>query len=292
VNGDGAPAVIELDQALLRRWPLPSAESSQSKEDRGRVLVIAGAATVPGACLLAGIAALRAGAGKLQLAVVEPAAMPLAVRLPEAKVMPMPVDEAGEMRALPEAVLQAAAASDAVVFGPGMAAGPAMVSALAQLCEHTDVPIVLDAGALDAYRGRSHPRAVLTPHPGEMARMTGTPVEALRDDAAGIATRHARAHGHVLVLKGSTTHIAAPDGRVWIHRGGSAGLGTSGSGDVLAGVLGGLLARGAAIEQAACWAVALHAGAGRRLEQRHGPLGLLAREIAGEVPALMHSLRG
>ncbi|HLM52109.1 MAG TPA: NAD(P)H-hydrate dehydratase [Pseudoxanthomonas sp.] len=291
MNREAVPAAVELDQALLRQWPLPSAEASQSKEDRGRVLVIAGASTIPGACLLAGIAALRAGAGKLQVAVVAPAAMHIAVRLPEAKVMSMPVDDAGEMQALPDAVLRAAAGSDAVVFGPGMAAGPAMVLALAQLFEQVDAPIVLDAGALDAYRGRSHPRAVLTPHPGEMARMVGMPAEEVEADAASFARRHARDHGHVLVLKGSTTHIAAPDGRLWIHRGGSPGLGTSGSGDVLAGVVGGLLARGAYLEQAACWAVSLHAQAGRRLEQRHGSIGLLAREIAGEVPALMHSLR-
>jgi NAD(P)H-hydrate repair Nnr-like enzyme with NAD(P)H-hydrate dehydratase domain len=91
-------------------------------------------------------------------------------------------------------------------------------------------------------------------------------------------------------MKGSTTFIAAPEGEVWRHDGGNAGLGTSGSGDTLAGIIVGLAARGAPLEQAGAWGVALHARAGVRLAERFGPLGYLAREIAAEIPALMHAL--
>jgi NAD(P)H-hydrate repair Nnr-like enzyme with NAD(P)H-hydrate dehydratase domain len=93
-----------------------------------------------------------------------------------------------------------------------------------------------------------------------------------------------------VALKGAETWIATPQGRCWRHAGGNVGLATSGSGDVLAGLIAGLLARGAPPEQAAAWGIALHARAGRRLCERLGPLGLLARELAAEVPALMHAL--
>ena len=95
----------------------------------------------------------------------------------------------------------------------------------------------------------------------------------------------------MVALKGATTHIAAPDGRLWRHDGGNVGLASSGSGDTLSGIIAGLAARGAPLEQACAWGVALHARAGERLAQRIGPLGYLAREIAGEVPALLHELR-
>jgi ADP-dependent NAD(P)H-hydrate dehydratase len=94
----------------------------------------------------------------------------------------------------------------------------------------------------------------------------------------------------VIALKGAITHIAAPDARVWRHQGGNSGLATSGSGDVLAGLIAGLVARGATLEQAAAWGVALHARAGERLAQRLGPLGYLARELPTEVPSIMGSL--
>ena len=109
-------------------------------------------------------------------------------------------------------------------------------------------------------------------------------------DAQTIARDHARDWGVVLVLKGPTTTIAAPDGRLWVNTAGSAGLGTSGSGDVLAGLIAGLVARGAAPEQAAAWGVHLHARAGARLSRRVGLVGFLAREIGDEIPALMQRL--
>jgi NAD(P)H-hydrate repair Nnr-like enzyme with NAD(P)H-hydrate dehydratase domain len=123
-----------------------------------------------------------------------------------------------------------------------------------------------------------------------MAGLTGSEKDAVAAEPDRAAVEAARAWNAVVVLKGAVTHIAAPHGRVWRHEGGNAGLATSGSGDVLAGIIAGLVARGASVEQAALWAVALHARAGERLAVRFGPIGYLAREIAGEVPALMAAL--
>jgi NAD(P)H-hydrate repair Nnr-like enzyme with NAD(P)H-hydrate dehydratase domain len=132
---------------------------------------------------------------------------------------------------------------------------------------------------------------VLTPHAGEMAHLTGALKEDLQEAPQSCACRHAAAWHAVLALKGATTCVAAPDGRCWTHRSQAPGLGTSGSGDVLAGLIAGLAARGCPPEQAAVWGVALHARAGAALAARQGTLGFLARELPAEVPALMDRLQ-
>jgi ADP-dependent NAD(P)H-hydrate dehydratase len=131
---------------------------------------------------------------------------------------------------------------------------------------------------------------IVTPHAGEMAHLTGHDKQDLQEEPVEVALRQAAAWNAVVALKGATTAIATPGGRAWTHRSHAPGLGTSGSGDVLAGVIAGLAARGAAPEQAVAWGVALHARAGEALAQRHGRVGLLARELAGEVPRLMQAL--
>ena len=152
---------------------------------------------------------------------------------------------------------------------------------------------VLDAGAIDAgllrawRRVRGRAPVVLTPHHGEMAGLLDCTQEEVEADPAALASAFAREWGLVLVLKAATTWIADGEGGLWVHRGGPSGLGTSGSGDVLAGLIGGLCARGATPAQAACWGVWLHARAGAALQRRHGGLGFLAREISAEVPLLM-----
>jgi NAD(P)H-hydrate repair Nnr-like enzyme with NAD(P)H-hydrate dehydratase domain len=123
-----------------------------------------------------------------------------------------------------------------------------------------------------------------------MASLTGGDKESIAADPVAVAAESAHAWNAVVALKGAITHIVAPDGRVWRHEGGNSGLATSGSGDVLSGIIAGLIARGASLEQASAWGVALHARAGCRLTERHGPIGYLARELAGEVPALMAAL--
>ena len=282
-----------VDAALLKGWPLPDPRASNSKEDRGRVLVIGGSVQIPGAAMLAGIAALRAGAGKLQVATARNAALPMAIALPEGKVMGLPSDASGNIRTLGQEGAEAVRHAGAVLVGPGMDSSEATRRVVASVLAAASSTVVLDAGALDlaALRGESRRRSsatlVLTPHAGEMAALLDTDEDAIAADAARIARECAQVWGVVLALKGPTTHIAAPDGRMWINTAGSVGLGTSGSGDVLAGLIAGLAARGATPEQAAVWGVHLHAKAGARLSRRLGLVGFLAREISGEVPGLM-----
>jgi hydroxyethylthiazole kinase-like uncharacterized protein yjeF len=281
------PAAIPVTSALLRKWPLPDPSDSGSKEERGRVLVVGGSLETPGAVRLAGVAALRAGAGKLQIATGSDVAAALAVAVPEARVLRLPVDRRGQIAGSSAEVTRSARRADALLIGPGMDEGAAAQRVAARLMRGGTGMTILDAGALPAFRRRGAGAVILTPHFGEMASLTGMTVSHIERRALSLAREFATSEHVTLVLKGARTHIANPDGRVWIHEGGSVGLGTSGSGDVLAGVIAGLAARGARPEQAAVWGVWLHGKAGTLLSGRLGAIGFLAREIAEEIPALM-----
>ena len=290
-----APAV-PIDRALLRRWPLPAPGPDVDKDGRGRVLLVAGSRELPGAALLAGEAALRAGCGKLCVATARCVATGLALALPEARVVGLPETAAGGLAPEgAEALAAVAGEADVLLIGPGLR-DPAALGAFLQTLLRAlppATPVVLDALAIEVaprHADAARHRLLLTPHAGEMATLLRVDKDAVLADPAACARDAARALGAQLLLKGARSHLAAPDGRAWRHDGppeGLPGLACSGSGDVLAGLIAGLAARGASPEQAAAWGVALHAMAARRLARRVGPIGYLARELAAEVPALM-----
>jgi ADP-dependent NAD(P)H-hydrate dehydratase len=291
--------VIQITRDLLRTMPLPTPDGG-SKDERGRVLVVAGSREVPGAALLSGVAALRAGAGKLRIASGASVAVPLALAAPEALVMGLPETESGGLAvAGQKRLLACVPSSDGVLVGPGMTDEPATGELTAKMLQQAgDAGFVLDAAAL--VNLSKHPgetkgcggRAVLTPHAGEMAQLLDRSRETVEADPMDAALTAARRFEAVVVMKGATTHIAEAGGQFWRYDGGCTGLGTSGSGDVLAGILVGLLARGAPPHEAACWGVYLHGEAGSRLAHRIGPLGFLARELSAEIPALLRETAG
>jgi len=289
----------QIDAALLRSMPLPA--PGEDKDQRGRVLIAGGNRAVPGAVLLSAEAAMRAGAGKLKVATGRSVAPGLALCLPEALVMGLPETEDGDLG--PDAagtLAESAQRTDALLLGPGMMdrdAAMALVEAVLAALDPADAPaLVLDAGALCGHatlRQALRPyagRAVLTPHAGEMATVLDIGRPEVEADPLGTGRRAASLLQQVVVMKGAQTHVVSPDGQAWLYTGGGPGLATSGSGDVLAGIVTGLLARGAPPAQAACWAVWLHGEAGARLARRIGPIGFLARELAAEVPGLMAGL--
>lgn len=280
--------VRTLTPAALRSWPLPDPDGDKSS--RGTVLVVGGARATPGAVLLAGTAAMRAGAGKLQLATVEGVTGPLGIAVPEAMVVALPETERGAVSGdLPDALLDLLPRADVVVVGPGLVDVDETERVLAGVLQHADdgAQVVIDAYALAALarspelaKGRSS-WPVLTPNTGEGAQLLG---RELKDDLVEEAREIARRYGCVVSLFG---HVADPDGAAWHDETADSGLGTSGSGDVAAGLAAGLLARGADPAQAACWAVHVHAAAGQRLAVEHGRTSYLAREIVdGIAPAL------
>jgi hydroxyethylthiazole kinase-like uncharacterized protein yjeF len=183
---------------------------------------------------------------------------------------------------------------NAVLIGPGLPQGDATTAFVLRLLPHfAEVPVILDAAAMDAvmHAGSSPQAVLLTPHYGEMAHLTGHDKQALADSADAAAVHYAAHWGVVLALKGATSWIAQPDGKLWRHEGGQPGLATSGSGDVLAGTIAGLAARGATLAQACAWGMVTHALAGQQLARRIGPLGFLARELLPEIPAVLDGLQ-
>ncbi|HJV99112.1 MAG TPA: NAD(P)H-hydrate dehydratase [Arthrobacter sp.] len=292
---------------MLRAWPLPSA--GEDKYSRGAVMVIGGARATPGAALLAGTAALRAGAGRLTMAVAESVAMQLAVALPEAGVTGLPETAQGSVLGSGlEPILSELGSADAILIGPGLDDIDLTEKLLRTLLEQDadgvagrglvtgDATIVLDAYALgclprleellDPWRGR----LILTPNPHEAEILLGSEADQLESAVTAIAARYqavVSCQGFVARPPGGE---APEDPDLWEITTGYGGLGTSGSGDVLAGAIAGLRARGTSDAQAACWGSHLHAAAADRLASRLGPLGFLARELADELPALMVEL--
>ena len=288
--------VVDITRARLDRMPLPSADADSDKNSRGRVLAIGGCAKVPGAMLLSGVAALRAGAGKLQLATVASVSQVLGIAVPESLVLPLNADRAGEIsgRGL-SALKQMLAESDAVLIGPGVSSVRAASALIRAAVKHvsTDCVLVLDAGAIAALArigrlGRGlRGRVIITPHVGEMATLLGVPPKEVADDPRAAAEQAAGRFGVVAVLKGSESWIADPDARIMRYSSGDVGLATSGSGDTLAGIVTGLAARGADPMRAAAWGVYLHGAAGKALARKMGPTGYLARELLDEIPRVM-----
>jgi hydroxyethylthiazole kinase-like uncharacterized protein yjeF len=293
-----APTLI--GEALLRRWRLPRLPPLADKSQRGDVLIFGGSSQVPGALLLAGKAALRAGAGRVQLATARSVAAALAVAFPEARVIGLPEARDGEIaKGAARALGYELEACNTLLVGPGMRHEGAVESLLERTrrarCECT---LLLDAAALRVLRDRSRlPAArlrgiVATPHAGEMADLWGCQRADVEENPLDLARASAKALGVVMVLKGKETFIVDPDGMAFRNVAGNQGLATAGSGDTLTGVIAGLAARGAEPVQAAVWGVYLHAKAGEVLKRRLGGLGYLASELAPEIPRLMEQRSG
>ncbi|MCW2700858.1 MAG: hypothetical protein JWQ45_2393 [Blastococcus sp.] len=277
---------------VLRNWRLP--EPSGGKNARGSILVIGGSAETLGAVLLAAEAAMRAGAGKLQVATVASRAALAAQTLPEALVRALPETTGGAISAeAADEVRDLAENAGAVLIGPGMADTEETQAFGARLLPHLRGPVVLDALGLSCVTADTaclhhlEGRVVLTPNPTEIAYALHVEDDEIEADPAGAAAELARRARAVVGLGGATSWIATPDDRLWQDESGNAGLGVSGSGDVRAGITGGLLARGAEPAQAAVWAAYLHGRAGERLSSSIGPLGFLARELPGEIPGAL-----
>jgi hydroxyethylthiazole kinase-like uncharacterized protein yjeF len=287
--------MIEIDASWRAAHPLPPIADDASKKSRGRLLVIGGAQRLPGPIRLTGEAALRVGAGRVRLATLQSLTATLGVAFPEVGVIGLP-EEDGELMPGPPGLLQDQAAQhNAVVLGPGMADKAAASRLVHVLTENPppETALLLDAAAVACAkplveRLKTYPGGlVVTPHAGEMAALTGRPEEEIAENSEAIARDAAERFGAVVALKGAGTVIAAPGGELLHYPGGGSGLATAGSGDVLSGIIGGLLARGADPLLATAWGVWLHGEAGRACAAKVAPIGFLARELLPELPALL-----
>ena len=287
-------------QALLlsaeRLGPLvPRRRGDEHKGSCGTVAVVAGSVGMTGAAALTADAALRSGAGRVHLGVPASLNDILEVKLSEAMTRPLPEVRKRRclsLRALGE-VLAMLTRADVLALGPGLGRYRETEELVRRLVLQTELPLVLDADGLSAFagqakvlKGRSAP-LVLTPHVGEFARLSGLDKRQIADASMAVARDFAGEFGATLVLKGAPTVVALSDGRIAVNSTGNPGMATAGSGDVLTGIIAGLMAQGLDAEAAACLGVYVHGRAGDRAVERLGEWGMRAGDIADEIALAM-----
>jgi hydroxyethylthiazole kinase-like uncharacterized protein yjeF len=278
--------VDDYDVLSLLPWTPPDAH----KGTCGRVLVIAGSRGMTGAAALTSMAALRAGAGLVTLAVPETLNSILEEKVTEVITRPLPdtgsgtfaASALGEIRSLLEEV-------DALALGPGISTHPETAALVRSLVENVSLPTVIDAdginnlaGSIDLIKGRTG--LVITPHPGELARLLGTTIPEIQRDRIAAARSTAERLGVALLLKGAPTVVAIPTGEAWINTTGNPGLASGGTGDVLTGILAGLLARGLAPHEAAMMAAYLHGLAADLVIAETSEESLIAGDVLDALP--------
>lgn len=280
---------------------LPDRSARAHKGTFGSLLVIGGSLEYAGAPLLVGLGAARSGAGLVAVATPEAVALRILGRIPELIAVPLAEEGAGLIS--PAGWRRAHAelgTYDAAVIGPGLGRHPSTLRRARGLLNDVRGPAVVDADGLNALAEQDgwwkglHAPLVLTPHPGEFARLSGRGTELLPDETGprtAAAAEAAARWGRVVVLKGAETIVASPDGDILRSSVATPALATAGSGDVLSGVIGALLAGGASPWQAAVCGVAAHAGAGVIAERRIGRSGTMASDISSFLPAAFESLR-
>jgi NAD(P)H-hydrate epimerase len=274
----------------FRRLFQPRPKDS-NKGTFGHVLVVAGSRGKAGAAAMSGISALRAGAGLVTVATAESALTQVAGYAPEIMTEPLRETAAGGI-ADQEIVL---AKKSVVAIGPGLGTEPPTVELVRRMFRECALPMVVDADALNALAGTDWHAAghfrVLTPHPGEMSRLTGRTIAEVQSDRVACARTLAVERGVVLVLKGERTLIALPDGRVWVNPTGSPAMGTGGSGDVLTGLVAGMLAQfPKEPELAVAAAVYLHGRAGEFGARELTEQVLVATDLLRFLPNAIHDL--
>ena len=299
-----AQEAVQLE-LLTSRWAktaLPPRPEDANKGTFGKVIVAGGSKRYAGAPMLAANAAYRAGAGLVTIAAPAAVCDVLAGAIPEATWLPQAASATGGLPGSAAVVLRREwPAYDAAIIGPGLGNDEetrAFVwAALADIAPDVPNGVVIDADALNAIAtmddaaARMPKRAVLTPHPGEMARLMKTTVAEVQADRIGTAQGAAARFGCVVVLKGAHSVIAGPDGRTRLSPFANPLLATAGSGDVLAGVIGGYLAQGLTPFTAACLGVYVHGATGEQLRAEYGDAGLLASELSSGLPKAVKELR-
>ncbi len=280
-----------LTEAMDAWLMLPYRRPEMHKGEAGRLLIVAGSAGMSGAAALAGLAAMRAGAGLVTLAVPESINDILEVKCTEVMTLPLPeTPQRSLASAAAEGILAFAENCDAVALGPGLSQATETRQLLRDLIEQIPLPLVVDAdglnacvGATEMLTGRSAP-TVITPHPGELSRLIGLPVPDIQADRVGVARQAAEDLGCVTVLKGAGTVTAAPDGQLWVNPTGNPGMASGGVGDVLTGVIAALLAGEADGLDAAVSGVFYHGLAGDLAAESCGERSLIASDLLEQLP--------
>jgi holo-[acyl-carrier-protein] synthase len=284
--------------ALPDGFRLPARPRDGHKGTFGTVVVLAGSQGFTGAAYLASMGAARSGAGIVRLLVAQSIYPILAQKCTEVIVGPVPEISPGVVgHASLSGILRGFAGADAGVIGPGLGRDASTRRLIEDLVPRIAAPLVLDADALNLLSEhrtmlpRLSPQIVLTPHPAEFARLSGLETPAVQQDRRGIASRFAKVWNKVVVLKGAGTVIASPDGRVTLNPIATPALASGGTGDVLAGLIAGLIGQKLPPFEAAVTGVHLHSIAGMDLEASLGQAGVLASDLLPQLPHVMERLR-
>jgi len=291
----------ELGGALVRppaQVDLPDRPSDGHKGTFGTVVVLAGSLGLTGAAYLGATAAARSGAGLVKLLVAETIYPILAVKCTEVMATPVPEVAPGAVgHAAYDSILRQLATASVGIIGPGLGRDSSTWRLVLDLALHAKCPLVIDADGLNALavspraKGKLGKNRVLTPHPGELARLMSKTADAINADRESAARKAAKEWGAIVVLKGAHTVVAHPDGRTSEDPHEVPALASGGTGDVLSGIIGGLIAQGSEPYAAAVTGVYVHAAAGRRISERLGDSGLLASDLLLEIPLVMNVLR-
>ncbi len=276
---------------------LPQRPMNGHKGNFGHLLVVAGSTGKTGAAALAGNSGVRSGCGLVTVAAPAAVHAIIEVKLTEAMSHELDDQDGLLVFSAAEQILKLLSEKQAIAIGPGLGQSAGLETLIASLIKSVTVPMVIDAdglnllaGQLDCLQNSSSDSIVLTPHPGEMARLTGFTVAEIEADRYNIAKEFASQYGVVLVLKGARTIVAAPDGSVNINTSGNDGLASGGSGDVLTGLIGGLLAQGLTGFAAASIAVWLHGRAAELVAKHQGTAGMAASDLFSQLPVARHEL--
>jgi len=293
------PVMTELITEKQAASMLPQRPLNANKGSFGRVMVTAGSIHYIGAAALACNGALRAGAGLTSLATAASLQPILASKLTEVTYLPLPESEPGIISSeAAERLIKNYRQFNVLLIGCGLGQSPSVIEFINSLLEEEILPsLVLDADALNAlvriryWWQRLTNNSILTPHPGEMARLCGLTVEEVQSRRVRVSRRFAAEWHKTIVLKGAYTIIAAPDGRCNISPFANPGLASAGTGDVLAGVIAGLVAQGLPLFEAASLGVYLHGKAGENVKKRMGDTGMIATDLLPELPVVIKQLK-
>jgi hydroxyethylthiazole kinase-like uncharacterized protein yjeF len=296
-DADSKTYLLDIDE-LDRRLLVPRAAQTH-KGDYGHLFVLAGSPGKTGAAAMLCHAALRVGTGLVTLGIPASLNPILESKLTEAMTEPLPERTAGYLSddAL-ERIQQLLTGKTAFALGPGISIVPAVQEMIVKLIPEVTIPLVIDADGITALASRPDvlkqckSTVVLTPHPGEMARLAGLTVQKVQDDRIAVAKQFASAFGCIVVLKGNKTVIATPEEEVYINSTGNPGMASGGTGDVLTGMIGGLIAQGLIPPlEAVKWGVFLHGLAGDSAAQALGEIPLIASDIIDAIPDALSEVK-
>lgn len=284
--------------------PLPAPLSRRNvnahKNDFGHVLILAGSPSMLGAAALTALAAMRFGAGLVTVGVPKSVNLALQKKVSNT-VMTWPLEETKEHTLSLTAFQQIKSRVNkfsAIALGPGLTTHPSTRQLILKIIRDISLPLVIDADALNALPGnlkvltkQTNAPRILTPHPGEMGRLTGLSRPDVNENPQRIAVNFAKDHLVVLLLKGHRTIVASPEGKVYVNKSGNVGMATAGSGDVLTGMIAAFLGQGISAFDAARWGAYLHGKAGDIAVKKYGKPSLIASDIIDAIPSAIRKSR-